>query len=390
VETVVLTALQSFRRHVAKRMDAAQQEATMRRACERIGVDRSTWSLMHGRNLDLAALRQLHEAISSGGVVRRADRQGKWATANARPGHLRSQPQSFRAATHIEPAWDHNTLVHRLAQELGARAAVLHADPLKTVADLVWTLVRAQPFVAENDLLAFSLASLLFEKVGLPTLHTSALVRDAAVTDALAETSSSSLLTFLQRRLWEEELLWVEWFGVHSDHRRSLADDHSSLTTARGLVVDDGEQRENLVAHAVLGVRRQSGAALESRRTLIDDHATRLRIAMASAGRGRYVCPHQALVETRVRLDDRTGADALIVAGAAGRGTTGASAIHLAVEFEDVAPTGGRAAPGLILLPDESFADQCDRLDEWIPFAMSIALRDSPLYGLSDGTRSVR
>lgn len=387
----MLAALQSFRRDVAKRMDAAQQEATMQRACERIGVDRSTWSLLRTRNLDLAAVRQLHEAISSGGVVRRADRQGEWATANARPGHLRSQPQSFRAATHIEPAWDHNTLARRLAQELSARAAALHTEPLKTVADLVWTVVRAQPFVAENDLLAFALASLLFERVGLPALHTTALIRDAAVTDALAETSSSSLLQFLQRRLWEEELLWVEWFGVHSDNRRSLADDHVTLTTARALIADDdGEQRENLVAHALLGIRKQLGVASESRRSRVEDHSARLRIAIASAARGRYVCPHRTLVETRVRLDDRIGVDAVIVAGAAGRGTTGASAIHLAVEFEDVAPTSGRAAPGLILLPNESFADQCHRVDEWAPFAMSVALRDSPLYGLSDGTRSVR
>jgi len=385
MEGVVLTALQAHRSQIVRTLDPAQQAAALRRDSERLGVEPHAWTALRRRNPDLVVFREIHEAISSMAKVRRADRDGQWTLANARPGHLRSQPQSFRAGDRVEPAWDHTTLARRVAEVIAMASVSSASDAVARAAELVWTLVRAQPFLGDNERAALALASMLLARFELPVLSLDVITSDSDFFDALAANTSEPLATYVRRSLWDEALELAEWLRAFpsGDDRWSLAAEHTTLAAMRERARDiDPEQLVQVVEHAVVQLTNgvASGDSGAVRWTPTATHAERLRVAIASARRGRHLCIHRAVHEVRIRIDG-TGLDAVVVAGSAGRGLTGAAGLHIAIEIADVPPTTGRASPGLLLVPGESRAEQEARFAEWSPFAIQRALRDSPIYG---------
>lgn len=386
----MLAALLEHRAHVARTLDPAQAEAAARRDAELLGLDSRSWKEIRARHPDLVLFRELHALVSSTTTVRRADRDGQWALATARPGHLRSRPQSFRAADRVEPAWDHNTLASRVSDVIASASTATASDVMARVAVLVWTLVRAQPFLGDNERVALAIASLIFARLELPVFSLDEVATNDNFLAALAAETSEPLATYLRRTLWDQELQFAEW--LHSlpsgDERWSLAAEH-----ARAAIRDRGrhvghEQLVQLVGHVVVHLTQElaGGDSGAVRRTQTGTHAERLRVAIASARRGRHLCPQRHIHEVRIRIND-VGLDAVVVAGSAGRGLTGAAGLHIAFEIADVAPATGRASPGLLLVHAERLADQQSRFAEWSPLAIQRAWRDSPIRGCSPPTR---
>lgn len=381
----MLTALQVHRAQVVRALEPAQVDAAHQRDAKLLGLEPHAWNALRARSMDLVLFRDLHEAVSSSAKVRRANREGEWTLANARPGHLRSQPQSFRAGNRVEPAWDHSTLARRVADVIAGASKATAAEVVRRSAELVWTLIRAQPFVGDNERVSLALASMFLARFDLPVLPLDVISSDTDFVDALAADTSESLAAYMRRRLWDEALNFSEWLHAvpPAGGRWSLADEHARLAAVRARVRDiDAAQLEQLVDHAVAQLTNDvaGGDIGAVRRTPTETHADRLRIVLASVRRGRYLCAHRPVHDVRIRIAG-SEIDVVLVTGGAGRGLTGAAGLHIAIDILDAAPRTGRGSPGLLLVPGESLVEQHARFAEWIPFALERALRDSPIYG---------
>ncbi len=388
----MLAALQAHRAAVVRALDPAQADAARRRDAEQLGLEAHVWTSLQTRNLDLVVFRELHEAISTGTKVRRADRDGHWVLATARPGHLRSQPQSFRVGDRVEPAWDHNTLARRVAEVIATASGATAIDVVPRVVELVWNLVRAQPFLGDNERVALALASMLLSRFELP-MFSDALAADDDFFAAFAAETTEPLATYVRRTLWDQELQFAEWLHAlpSGDERWSLAAEHARLAALRDrsrLVSPEqlGQFVDHAVVHLTDGLAGGDSGAV--RRSPTTTHADRLRVAIASARRGRHLCPHRPIHEVRIRLND-VGLEAVVVAGSAGRGLTGAASLHIAFEIAGGAPTTGRASPGLLLVHAESLVDQQSRFAEWSQMAINRAWRDGPISGCSPPMHTV-
>jgi len=389
-------------RHHARRVEAmlspAQRALLRQREAEHLAIDAPSWTALRGVPFDLVLLRDAHRAIAArptqrvdrrnGGAqpVRRAGPDGRWAVSAPRVGKLRSQPQSFRVGDHVEPAWDHNTLTRRLAALLNATYAAVAGDPIGQIASFVWTLARAQPFVGSNERTALVLAARLLSATDLPVLHVAAVEQDPAFTSALIAPTPEPLAAFLTRVLWDEALALAEWLAIPapSDAARwTLTDEHAALGAARARVPSvEPAVLAALVDRAVAVItpflEEYAGATVGAAvRTPLPTFADRLRVSVDSARRGRYLCPHLPLHDVRWSLH-AGGLDAVLIAGTAGRGLAGASAIHFALEPPALPHHAGRPAPALLVIPDEATADQQRRLAAWTTFAVRDALFDGP------------
>jgi hypothetical protein len=380
-----MKALRSF----LARVDAAQVPAGLERALAReatyVGVDRETWSGLRGADLGLPLLRDLHRAISgSQPRVRRADRDGRWVLADARPGWIRTKPQSFRSGDHVEPAWDQGALkagLSRLLHEVGRGFA---EEPARQGAYLVGSLSRAQPFAGHNERLALVALSWCLRRAGWPALPVVDVERDAGFLEALAVAGAERgpLERYLVSALWTEALRYVEWLGpVVTDEHWTLAGEHRTLAALRTHVVTvPRPQVEAFAERASTDI----AAALASQLAIaieglgwawVADPSQRRQLAWESAARGRWLPPQEAMLVLAWRLGDG-GLDARLIVGAAGRGISGALTAHLVIG--PPAP-GADAAPSFLLIPDEAADERDRRLQGWAALAVDTARRGSAL-----------
>ncbi len=189
--------------------------------------------------------------------------------------------------------------------------------------------------------------------------------------------------------MWDEALAFAEWLAIPAPadaSRWTLADEHAALEAARARVPSvEPAVLAALVDHTLAAIRpflepyvgATVGAAV---RTALPTFADRMRVSIDSVRRGRYLCPHLPLHHMCWRVH-AGGLDALLVAGAAGRGLSGAAAIHFALEPAATPHHAGRATPALLIIPDEATADQQHRLAAWVTYAVQQALVDSPRPG---------
>jgi hypothetical protein len=380
-----MKALRSF----LARVDAAQRPAGRERALAReatyVGVDRETWSGLRGADLGLPLLRDLHRAISgSQPRVRRADRDGRWVLAEARPGWIRTKPQSFRSGDHVESAWEQGALKAGLGRLLHEVGPGLAEEPARHGAHLVWSLTRAQPFAGHNEQLALVALSWCLRRAGWPALPVVDVERDAGFVDALAVASADRgpLERYLASALWTEALRYVEWLGpVVTDEHWTLAGEHRMLAAIRADVLsvprpDVEAFAERASTEVAAALAAQLAIAIEGAGwAWLADPSLCRQLAWESAGRGRWLCPQQALLVVAWRLGD-TGVDARLIVGAAGRGMSGALTAHLVIG--PPAP-GADAAPAFLLIPDEAADERDRRFQVWAALAVDAARRGSAL-----------
>ncbi|MGE0867608.1 MAG: hypothetical protein AB7P03_03540 [Kofleriaceae bacterium] len=385
-----LTALTAFCRRVEADLTPAQRMLVRARQAERMSITAAEWTGILDHNVDVALLRQIHRAVTGAlPMTRRADVTGTWGVVPSRPGHVRSQPQSFRAAGHVEPAWDHATLKRRLAGLMSAVVADAAALPATQSARVLWALTRAQPFAGDNLRVAIVVASRLLASAGLPSLCIAELECDPTFEAALIRATGDQcdeLTAVMTRAIWDESLATTEWLGAAPASERdrwSLADEHRALEAARGRARSvPPSELEHLMKHtadALVPVLESRLAAFLVARAPVESttFASRLRAAEAAAARGRRLCPHQTVYERSWPVGDGCGLQLALVTGSAGRGVTGAAAMHVALELPGVPLP--RRAPGMLIIPDESHEQWQQRLAAWIPDAVESMLRDSPL-----------
>lgn len=375
-----MLSLAAYYSRVSTGLDPRQRALAERYTATRVGLDLEAWSTLLAGNPDLALLRELHRLTCAGiARVRRADKTGAWTVANTRPGHLRSQAQSFRAGEHVEPAWDHNSLARHVTEQIAAARAV--DDPIAASAQLVWSLSRAQPFLGRNETTALAFAARRIHDAKLPVPDLATIEHDPAFARALAAPSPAPLRALFARAVWDAALAFAEWLAPAHDEtaRWTLADEHASCETARARVraVADAElaavvELAVTAMPAALVTRLAVGAPL---RIPTATYGDRLRATVESARRGRHLCVHRPL--HALRWPVASGLDAILVAGTAGRGLTGAAALHVALAIGDIAT--GHIAPGLLLLPDETTTERASRFATWLPEAVDQIIRDSPL-----------
>jgi hypothetical protein len=377
-------ALRDFLVRVEGERTPAEREQRLRRDALYAGVDRASWADALAAPLDLALLRALHRAVMGEQTrVRRADRDGRWVLADARPGLLRTKPQSFRSGDHVELGWDQGALqakLRRLLHEIGPAFA---DDPVRHGAHLVWAITRAQPFAGHNTRLALTVVSLCLRRAGWPALPVADAERDPALIDALAAASTDrgALETTLVRMIWAEALAYAEWLAPVAADGWTLAGEARALaelrrrvvTVERGALEAFTDRATSLVGAALaahLGVAVGAG-----QRAWLSDPTQRLQLAWTSAARGRWLCPRDEMVTVGWRLGD--GIDAVLVVGAAGRGLSGGVVAHLAL---GAAPAPGAAqAPAMLVIPDENPAERETRLAAWAEPAVIAARRASAL-----------
>jgi hypothetical protein len=382
--------LAAFMARVAGGRSAAAGALDDERDAARAGLDIATWRAAREAELDLELLRALHCAASAGhDVARRARSDGEWIVGPAAPGQLRTKPQAFRLRDHVEPAPPPGALKGDVTRLLRDAAAELAADPVACAARLVWSLSRAQPFISRNERVALMLASRCLRGAGLPGLPVEDIERDPAFGDALIAATAGDrgeLVRYLEAATWDAALAWAEWLGAPpraEPSRWTLADEHAALDEARrrapripaaelaALLVGAAEQVRQAMP-ARLGAELGRWHAWRPA-----EHAQRLAVAAASAHRGRRLCPHEPMVVLRWPVEGGLGVEVSLVAGAAGRGVTGAIAMHLALAPRDA--IGAGVAPAFLAVPDEPWPTRAARFEAWLDPAIAQLLGRSPL-----------
>lgn len=380
-----LSVLGAFLRRLEDRRGPADRAARLDRDAARLGVDVDAWSELARAPLDLAWLRAAHRAlVGTRTAVRRARADGRWDLAPPGPGRWRTRPQALRVDDHVEPAWAPGTLRRRLGELLVESSAEARRAPVAAAARLVHALCRAQPFVGDATHLALVAGSRLFVGLGLPIVPAVELERDRGFRAALVARGDEALPALSARlalALWDEALLL-------SEARRSravaptLRDEHGALVAARATARrDSGSRLEDAVSFVSsrlpgalaerLGLEVGPGASLS-----LATWAERLALARAAEARGRILCPHEPMVGARFDVPAVPGLAALLVGGSVGDGTSGATAVHVALAVGDLAETG--PAPGRLLVPDEDDADRRERLGAWLPVAVGRVMHTGP------------
>ena len=107
------------------------------------------------------------------------------------------------------------------------------------------------------------------------------------------------------------------------------------------------------------------------------DYTARLAVALASARRGRQICPHEPVTLLRFAVEGELGLEVSLVAGAAGRGVTGAAAMHLALGPRDA--IGAGTARGFVVIADEPAPARAARFAAWLDGAIACLCADGPL-----------
>jgi hypothetical protein len=373
--------LAAFMGRVAGGRGAAARALDDERDAARAGLDAETWRGVCGAEVDLDLMRTLHRAASAGhDVARRARSDGEWIVGPAAPGQLRTKPQAFRLRDHVERAWLPGALKGGLARLLRDAAIELAVDPVACAARLVWSLSRAQPFIARNERVALMLVSRCLRGAGLPGLPVDDIERDPAFAAALIAATAEdrgALARYLAAAIWDAALAWAEWLGAPppaDPSRWTLADEHAALEDARRRASRiPAAELDALLSDAAELVRpamsARLGAALgpcEHWRPI--EHAQRLGVAVAGAQRGRRVCPHEPIAVLRWPVDGGLGVEVSLVAGAAGRGVTGATAMHLALAPRDAIGTG--IAPAFLAIVDEPARARAARFEGWLDAAI--------------------
>jgi hypothetical protein len=107
------------------------------------------------------------------------------------------------------------------------------------------------------------------------------------------------------------------------------------------------------------------------------EYTGRLAVALTSARRGRRICPHEPVTVVRLAVEGELGLEVSLVAGAAGRGITGAVSVHLALAPRDA--VGAGTAPGFLVIADEPAPARAVRFAAWLDGAITRLLADGPL-----------
>jgi hypothetical protein len=356
-----MTVLQAFLRRLEGTFSDSQRRVREREA-ERLEIDATAWASLCSMNLDLLVVREAHRSASTLASVRRADREGEWELVSAQPGKLRSHPQSFRVGAHVEPAWDHATLRHRVAELVNTTRDAAGADPVRAIARFIRSFVRAQPFLAQNERVALIVASAVLRSLGLPAMAARETERVPEFRAALIAADESVMERFLEAALWSEALALAEWlFLTPLNPRWTLADEHAALASAR-VPMDLASAMDQLVGI----VEPLLDASQAPRRNVHTTFGERARAATDAAYRGHPICPQHSILETRWPLPD--GRDAVLVIALAGRGIAGASSVHLSIEHPRVVAAG--IAPALLLPLDETPTNRGERLATWAPSAL--------------------
>lgn len=371
-------AVRAFMSRVNEMSSEQQRQGLQQRYAERLGISRENWSLLRATNMDLDGLRGAHRiVVGNQTTVRRTDRDGSWTFASAHPGHLRSQPQSFRAGSHVEPAWDHTTLKHQMAHVLADVASRFDAAPIPCAAELVWTISRAQPFIGHNERLSLLAASRLLSAAGLPVLSIPQLERDAeldACIIAATEDNRTDLEVYLANTVSREALAIAEWISLAPVGRWSLRDEHAALSALRSATPAIESDRFIADATHMLVALCESALGL-SLTPLSGISRHHLRIARDATYRGCPICPHMPIRELRWSIDNSL--ELVVVVGAVGRGIAGASSLHASIEVGGV--VNALPAAAFLLVPDEDLVDQQARFSAWAPSAIRHAVRTSAL-----------
>jgi fido (protein-threonine AMPylation protein) len=386
----LMRGLQDFVRRIEAAQTPPARALDDARDAARAGLTAEAWRDARKGPLDLALLRALHRAASAGHeVARRARVDGAWILGPANPGQLRTKPQAFRLHDHVEPAWAPGALKGGLARLLDGTGAALAADPVACVAELVWGLSRAQPFAAGNERVALIAASRLLRAAGLPGLSVDDTERDPAFVEAmLAATAGDrgALERALAAAIWDAALVWAEWLGgppPADPARWTLRDGHAALEAARrgAARVSDGELDAFIAAAsdrlAAAMAARLGQALAPPERSSPGEYTGRLAVALASARRGRRICPHAPVTVVRFPVEGALGLEVSLTAGAAGRGITGAAAVHLALAPRDA--IGAGTAPGFLVITDEPAPARAARFAAWLDGAIARLLADGPV-----------
>ncbi|MDX2091710.1 MAG: hypothetical protein SFX73_27870 [Kofleriaceae bacterium] len=369
-----MRALLAYMDRVDASLTSAHRERARQREAHQLGLAPEAWGAILTANLDLALLREIHRAVTGARpTIRRADKGGRWTIAAARAGHMRSQPQAFRAGERIAPAWDHGTLKRQLAHAMSESLRL--PEPVARAATLIWNVARAQPFLGDNERVAMVLGARVLRSAGLPAPAIGALERDEAFANALVEADAEQRTTleqYVRTALWDEALAFAEWFAAVPDDphgRWSLRDEHAAAVRARQntLTFAEGELAA-IAAQAADALLPRVGETLgiqlgEPKFVVPVRDADRLRLAIEATGRGRRVCPHAPMRELRWRVDEVTGLELVLVVGVVGQGLTGAAAIHAALEHPGVPTTG--VARAVLLVPGEPTGEREQRVIAW-------------------------
>jgi hypothetical protein len=381
---VSVRALRDYTRRVDAELALSQRVHAHAREAQQLGIAAEAWTALRAANLDLALMREAHRAVTGESTAsRRADRDGVWTIAGARPGHLRSQPQTYRFGDRVEPAWDHVTLKQRLASAVrDARRLEL---AVARAAATIHAITRAQPFLGDNERVAMVLAAQVLRADGLPAPRVGALERDeafAAAVFAATDDDRSAIEAYLIRAMWDEALAFASWLAPAqptTTARWTLRDEHEAAQALRQKArTFAASELDAILEDTTRAVRPALAAVLDlatADPTVI--HTSSLGAAVSALGRGQPLCPHAPMRELRWRVEPSTELELVIVAGAPGRGLTGAVAVHVALELPGVplrAP-----APAALCVPDEPVIDRRARLEAWGPHAARKALAASPL-----------
>ncbi|MGE0551725.1 MAG: Fic family protein [Kofleriaceae bacterium] len=332
--------------------------------------------------LDLDLLRAIHLAVTGRpSNVRRANEDGSWGIVAPKPGRLRSRPQAFRMGDHIERAWDHVTLRRNLADLLRSVRAD-DGNPFLEAARVMWTVLRAQPFLGLNERTALVLAGRMLHAVGLPVFHVVAVEHDPDFARAVIRDHHDALAGVIERAGWQEALEFAEWLGLPPSGRWSLRDEQQALAVARSRVIHiDPGGVEEVVRYLAVKLRdelrdRLHTAVEPCEVAKLQHQEHRLEASIASARSGRYVCAQLPVTRLRWVVSSAHGLVAEVVIGSAGRGITGAVSIHMSLGIVNVATPH---APSMLLVPAETEAERRRRIDSWIARALPVAIGACPL-----------
>ncbi len=377
----MLDALVAFQTALAATLSPRQLQLREEREAARLGVSVNEWRDIRATPVSVELLRLIHIAITGRATgVRRANEHGEWEVVPPKPGHLRSRPQAFRIGEHVEAAWDHPTLRKRIAELL--RSNAIEAErPLYAVSRLIWSLLRAQPFLGSNERVALLLAARVLNAAGWPAPDIEAIEADDELAVAAAAPNHELLVVVLERAMAQEMLAFAEWLPLAREPGRwSLHDEQQAAAAARSRVTqvqtdmlvdatnDIADLLEPMLAkHFALGPRIV---------TTLTSEPERLEAAVTAARSGRYLCPQCPIVRCCWPVEAGHGLVVRLVAGAAGRALAGAAAIHLAIDITSVPASN---APATLLVPNESSSARQERIQSWLRYAIPRALAYCPL-----------
>ena len=359
-----VSVLQGFMRQLEAALSPLQAAYVREREAAALGITRDDWATLREMPIDLVMVREAHRLVSGTKAnVRRADRHGAWSLVSAKPGQLRSHPQSMRVGDHVEPAWNHETLKRRLAELVSATRA---APTLATIAAFIRDVVRAQPFPGDNEPLALVVASLLLCSAGFPPLAIASLEHTPTFHAALIATEVEPMVSLLTDAVWTAALELAEVLPLCAPGAVTLAAEHAALAAVRSRW-DHGDchAMANLVARAL------GDCTIVAHETF----AARARATTDASHRGRAICAQRTIIELRQSVD--RDLVLIVVIAFAGRGTTGAISAHLSIELPAV-PTP-RRAPALLIVPEEPASETTARIGRWLPRAIELAYTASPI-----------